>query len=144
MRCGGRPSRSFWDLKLAPGGFVDIEFAAQALQLTWAARAPEVVSANTGEALARLAAAGALTPDAKARLSGAWRLYSALQQELLISLAGEFNLATAPAPRTARLAAIAGTKNGDELEAKLQATQAEVRAAFVQIVGAAGEGAPAE
>ena len=52
-------------MKLAPGGFVDIEFIAQALQLT-ATRAPDVLSPNTGEALQKLAAAGALKPDAGA------------------------------------------------------------------------------
>src|SRR5690606_28324002 len=31
-----RAGRSVWDLKLAPGGFVDIEFIAQALQLIYA------------------------------------------------------------------------------------------------------------
>src|SRR5262245_54765506 len=47
-----RPGRSIWDLKLSPGGFVDIEFIAQALQLT--AQSPDVLAPNTGEALQRL------------------------------------------------------------------------------------------
>src|SRR5690606_842475 len=50
-----RSARSEWDLKLAPGGFVDVEFIAQALQLAYAAQAPDALSPNTGEALERLA-----------------------------------------------------------------------------------------
>src|SRR5262249_5332357 len=47
-----RSGKSFWDLKLTPGGFVDIEFIAQALQLTAGSQA--VLQPNTGEALAKL------------------------------------------------------------------------------------------
>ena len=54
-----RPAKSAWDLKLAPGGFVDIEFVAQVLQLLWAKKTAHVLAANTGEALKRLAQAGA-------------------------------------------------------------------------------------
>ncbi|MFN3465904.1 MAG: DUF294 nucleotidyltransferase-like domain-containing protein, partial [Terricaulis sp.] len=127
-----RPSKSAWDLKLAPGGFVDIEFAAQALQLIAADEA--VIAANTGEALAKLTASGVLQPEAGARLDEAWRLFSSLQQTLRIALDGEFNLETAPQPLVGRLAAIAGVSSGAELETLLRATQAAVRADFLQIV----------
>jgi glutamate-ammonia-ligase adenylyltransferase len=136
-----RPSRGIWDLKLAPGGFVDIEFAAQALQLVWAARAPSVVCANSGEALTNLAEVGALAPDAAERLTSAWRLWSALQQVLRICVSGELRPDAAPAPLLARLAAIAGCRI-DELEAVVRATQSAVRADFLQIVGQASDGTP--
>jgi glutamate-ammonia-ligase adenylyltransferase len=129
-----RPSRSLWDLKLAPGGFVDIEFAAQALQLTAANEA--VISANTGDALAKLTASGAVDPEAAARLDSAWRLLSLLQQTLRIAVSGEFVLADAPQPLVGRLASLAGVSGGEELETLLRATQAAVRADFLQIVGA--------
>lgn len=127
-----RPSKSAWDLKLAPGGFVDIEFAAQALQLIAADEA--VIAANTGEALAKLTASGVLQPEAGARLDEAWRLFSSLQQTLRIALDGDFNWETAPQPLVGRLAAIAGVSSGAELETLLRATQAAVRADFLQIV----------
>lgn len=127
-----RPSKSSWDLKLAPGGFVDIEFAAQALQLI--AESEAVIAANTGEALAKLTASGVLEPEAGARLNEAWRLLSSLQQTLRIALDGDFNLETAPQPLVGRLAAIARVSSGAELETLLRATQAAVRADFLQIV----------
>jgi glutamate-ammonia-ligase adenylyltransferase len=135
-----RPSRTIWDLKLAPGGFVDIEFAAQALQLTSAARAPYVIDANTGEVLAKLERAGVLAADAAARLAAAWRLLSSLQQTLRICVAGEFTLDTASRPLVGRLAAIAGVSGSEELETMLRATQAAVRADFLQIVGPPSDG----
>ncbi|MBX3430766.1 MAG: bifunctional [glutamine synthetase] adenylyltransferase/[glutamine synthetase]-adenylyl-L-tyrosine phosphorylase [Hyphomonadaceae bacterium] len=138
-----RPSRSLWDLKLAAGGFVDIEFAAQALQLT--AASEQVIAPNTGDAIAKLAAVGALESGPAARLDGAWRLLSSLQQNLRIAVSGEFNLETAPPPLVGRLVALAGVASGEELETLLRATQAAVRADFSQIVAVApdGSGEPA-
>ena len=128
-----RPSRNEWDLKLAPGGFVDIEFAAQALQLTASDEA--VIDANTGDALARLTTAGLLGKDAAARLDAAWRLLSSLQQTLRICASGEFSFEAAPSPLVGRLAALAGVSGRANLETLLRATQAAVRADFLQIVG---------
>jgi len=135
-----RRSKSAWDLKLAPGGFVDIEFIGQALQLTSAAFAPAVLSANTGEALERLADAGALAPDAFTRLRQAWRTWSDLQQTLRICVAGEFDPSAAPPPLLDRLAGLVGAADFEALEAVVRAQQAAVRADFVQIVGPLGDG----
>jgi len=119
---------------------VDIEFAVQALQLISAAEAADVIDANTGEALVKLEAAGVLAPAAAARLSAAWRLLSSLQQTLRICVVGEFTAASAPKPLIGRLAAIAEVSGADELETMLRATQAAVRADFLQIVVPAGDG----
>ncbi len=139
-----RRSRNAWDLKLAPGGFVDIEFIAQTLQLTHASRSPDVVAANTGEALRRLARAGVLDATAGERLVSAWRTFSDLQQVLRIATSTtNFSPETAPAPLMARLAAIAGVTDLSQIEARLLAMQQAVRADFVQIVGPPGDGSAA-
>jgi glutamate-ammonia-ligase adenylyltransferase len=135
-----RPARSVWDLKLAPGGFVDIEFIAQALQLTWAQRAPAVIAANTGEALGRLTEAGALCAEDKDTLVGAWALWSDLQHTLRICVEGDLDPANAPPPLLSRLATVAGAANVDALEARVRAMQEAVREAFVRLVGRAGDG----
>jgi glutamate-ammonia-ligase adenylyltransferase len=135
-----RPSKSIWDLKLAPGGFVDIEFIAQAQQLTAGALAQQVLAPNTGEALSKLAATGLLTPDVSARLSDAWRLWSDLQQVLRVCFSGEFNPETAPPPLRARLAGIGGVDSFEALEARIRTVQQAVRGDFLQIVGAPRDG----
>jgi glutamate-ammonia-ligase adenylyltransferase len=135
-----RPARSVWDLKLAPGGFVDIEFIVQALQLTSASRSPEVIASNTGEALTKLVEAGALAPEEARTLSDAWGLWSGLQQTLRICVEGDLNPESAPPPLMARLCAIAGVANAAALEERLRAAQAAVRAAFVRILGPIGDG----
>lgn len=135
-----RSGRSIWDLKLAPGGFVDIEFIAQALQLVSAAATPHVLSANTGDALERLADVGVLAPDAFTRLRQAWRVWSDLQQTLRICVSGDFDPGEAPPPLKVRLAGLVGASDMEALEAAVRALQADVRADFIQIVGPLGDG----
>jgi len=135
-----RPSKSLWDLKLAPGGFVDIEFIAQALQLTAGALAPQVLSPNTGEALARLSATGLLSLEASGRLISAWRLWSDLTQLLRVCVAGDFHPETAPQPLQQRLAQLGRVQSFDALEAEMRILQHAVRGDFLQIVGAPGDG----
>jgi [glutamine synthetase] adenylyltransferase / [glutamine synthetase]-adenylyl-L-tyrosine phosphorylase len=64
-----------WDVKLMPGGLVEVEFIAQALQLTHAHERPEVLATNTRVALERLGKAGLLTADEAAALVRADRLW---------------------------------------------------------------------
>lgn len=135
-----RASRSVWDLKLAPGGFVDIEFIAQALQLIHAQAHPQVLAANTGEALDQLQRAGVLADEAHDRLTDAWKLWSDLQQILRICVAGEFDADAAVPPPLARLMTIVGVSDLEALEAGIRDVQASVRADFVQIVGPLGDG----
>ena len=73
-----RPPSGFWDLKLEEGGLVDIEFAAQFLQLI-NAPAGGPLRQNTAEALAALGAAGLALAEAILDLTAAWRLQQDLQ-----------------------------------------------------------------
>lgn len=130
-----RAAKGFWDLKLTPGGFVDIEFLVQALQLIWAARAPEVLAANTGEALTRLHQVGALAEGEFERLHSAWRLWSDLYQVARISLGGA-SIDDAPAPLALQLARVAGAADLDTLRAHMAELRESVRGNFVRIVGA--------
>lgn len=135
-----RAAKSIWDLKLAPGGLVDIEFIAQALQLAHAHQVPQALSSNTGEALTRLQAAGKLDAGACQQLIDAWTMWSALQHLLRISVAGEFSPAPAPPPLLDRLAALGGAASFEALEEKVRAVQLAVRERFVEIVGPLGDG----
>ncbi len=132
-----RGARTIWDLKLAPGGLVDIEFIAQALQLS---RDPSVLSPNTGEALQRLGAAGVLSEDVNQSLQTAWRLWSEFTQLLRVCVAGDLKPGEAPPPLAARLAELGGASGFEELEAIVRQIQARVRAEFVRIVGPVGDG----
>ncbi|HRK64241.1 MAG TPA: glutamine-synthetase adenylyltransferase, partial [Terricaulis sp.] len=128
-----RAGKSMWDLKLAPGGFVDIEFIAQALQLT--ARDSAVLSANTGQALEALAAAGALTNAQHERLRQAWMIWSDLQQNLRVCVSGNLTPDEAAKPLLDKIAALVGAENFEAAQARVNALQQAVRADFEAIVG---------
>jgi [glutamine synthetase] adenylyltransferase / [glutamine synthetase]-adenylyl-L-tyrosine phosphorylase len=85
-----------WQVKHLRGGLVDIEFVAQYLQLAHAADHPAILAANTGEALARAAAAGVLERPDRDVLVEAWHLWSAVQTVLRQTIAGDFDDRTAP------------------------------------------------
>jgi [glutamine synthetase] adenylyltransferase / [glutamine synthetase]-adenylyl-L-tyrosine phosphorylase len=129
-----KPPKGPFDLKLAQGGLVDIEFAAQALQLLHGRAVPDALSANTGEALERLSAAGLLDRARGGALLSAWRLQSGLAQ--LIALGGEvpFDAATARAPFRRKLAGVAGLPDFRALEGGLRQAQAEAHAAMAGVL----------
>ena len=129
-----RPAKGRWDLKLYPGGFVDVEFIAQAMQLVTAARAPEVLHPNTSVALAGLTAAGALAwEDAEPLLAG-WRLYSQLQQWLRIVWEGQFQPEAVGEAVRLRLARALRRSDFTALEHELAARQDACRARFAAIL----------
>jgi glutamate-ammonia-ligase adenylyltransferase len=136
-----RTARGIWDLKLAPGGFVDLEFIAQALQLI--SSRPDLLAQNTGVALDRLMEKGALQPDIGATLRRAFGLFSDLNQVLRVSVVSNSEPASWPAPLKARLAQVGGAADFEALETRLRTVQAEVRQAFVQLIGAPGDGSAA-
>ena len=77
-----------WDLKQAPGGLVDIEFIAQALQLIHAAAHPEIVSTDTEGSLQAAVGAGVLDRAAADVLLPALHLQSDLMQILRLCVEG--------------------------------------------------------
>jgi glutamate-ammonia-ligase adenylyltransferase len=136
-----RPARSIWNLKLTPGGFVDLEFIAQTLQLIGGN--PELLAQNTGVALDKLMEGGALKREVGAMLRSAFGLFSDLNQTLRVSVVSSSDAASWPAPLKARLAQIGGESDFEALEARLRAVQTKVRAAFVLLIGTPSDGTSA-
>jgi glutamate-ammonia-ligase adenylyltransferase len=123
-----------WDVKLRPGGLIDVEFVAQALQLVHARDHPESLSPTTRIALQRMADAGLLDPADAELLIRADHLWRTVQGMLRITLgraAGE-ELAEASAKALTRAA---GAVDVAELRATMDRVAREVRAAFERLVG---------
>ncbi len=128
------PGSDIWDIKFAPGGLVDIEFIAQALQLREASRNPEMLDQNSMAALEKLMQAGALDiADAQALISAAW-LEHGLTQVLRIALEGPFKPEAATRGLKALLARVGDAPSFAALEAHLAATQARVREIFTRLM----------
>jgi len=128
-----RPGKGDWDLKLDPGGLVDIEFAAQFLQLAHAA-AGGPLRQNTGEALAALREAGLADDGALSRLETAWRLEQDLSQLIKVALEDGGDPEAEPKAFKALLAKAGGVAQFKSLKPKLAKAKAEARAAYEAVV----------
>jgi glutamate-ammonia-ligase adenylyltransferase len=128
-----RPPRGDWDLKLGEGGLVDIEFAAQFLQLAHAAEGGPL-KPNTAEALAAIHAARLAPAGPLGDLERAWRLQQDLTQLLKLALEDGADPAAEPAAFRALLARAGGAKGFRQLKTALGKAQAAAHAAYVAIL----------
>jgi len=128
-----RPPTGPWDIKLSPGGMVDIEFAAQFLQLVHAPdRGP--LRQNTGEALAALANSGLADIGDLAVLETAWRMQQNLSQLLKVALDDAADPDGEPKSLKALLARAGGAPDFAALKRQLGAARKAARAAFQRLM----------
>jgi [glutamine synthetase] adenylyltransferase / [glutamine synthetase]-adenylyl-L-tyrosine phosphorylase len=81
-------TNSIWEVKHLRGGMVDIEFIAQYLQLRHAHAHPEILSANTMQALRAVGASGILEPSIADVLIEALALWQRVQNRIRLTLSG--------------------------------------------------------
>jgi glutamate-ammonia-ligase adenylyltransferase len=128
-----RPPKSDWDLKLSPGGLVDIEFAAQFLQILHAAHGGPL-EPNTARALLAFQEQGLGPAAALEALQRAWRLQQDLTQLLKVALEEGHDPAEEPKAFRTLLARAGQAPSFPALRRKLQRDQAAARAAYETIV----------
>jgi glutamate-ammonia-ligase adenylyltransferase len=133
------PPAGPWDVKLRPGGQIEVEFIAQSLQLAHAARVPS--TPTTRLALARLCGEGVLTEAETTTLTLADRLWRTVQGMLRITYgrAPTEKLSEAATAALLRAAALATGGAAPVDVAGLHATFAsvaqDVRAIFTRHIG---------
>jgi len=128
------PGRNAWDLKYAPGGLVDIEFIAQALQLVHAPARPDILSTNTIEALEKLRRADLLMPEDADILTASARLQDALTQVLRIALDETPVIEDATPGLKALLSRAAETGSFAQTQKRLAELQSQTRAIFDRLM----------
>ncbi|BCG96010.1 glutamate-ammonia-ligase adenylyltransferase [Mesorhizobium sp. 131-2-1] len=123
-----KPPRDLWDIKLIPGGLIDLEFIAQVAVLTGHVEAGRRATA-TADILARLSPdlAGA---DVRQALCDAYALYLALTQMIRLCLTGEFQRHDVPPGLSDLLLAVTDLPDFAVLEAYLKETSQKVRQDF--------------
>ncbi len=133
-----------WDVKAMPGGLVEVEFIAQALQLAHAPAHPTVLAGNTAIALERLGAAGLLPAAEAAMLARADRLWLGIGGLIRLTQ-GKRRGESLPAPvaeallRGAAPLLDAPVADIAALRARMAEVAAAVRGAFERRVGALSE-----
>ena len=130
-----RPAAGFWDVKLQPGGLVDIEFAAQYLQLAHAA-AGGPLRAHTAQALAAMAEAGLALPAPLTALIEAWRLQQDLSQLMKLAVADAADPESEPKGFQAALARAGHARSFAALRTRLTRARAGASAAYENLVPA--------
>ncbi len=124
-----------WDVKLRPGGQIEVEFIAQVLQLIHARDRPNLCSPTTRVALSRLANAGLLPAEDAALLTRADHLWRTVQGMLRVTMGRGANKELPDTSAQALLRAVGGTVDLPALRATLDDLARQVGAAFVRHVG---------
>ncbi len=124
-----------WDLKLALGGLIDIEFIAQYLQLAFAHDYPAILDVSTRKVVEEAGRARLVTPEQAEILIDAHRLYTDATQFMRLSTSGSFDPAKAAAGVKRRIAAASGFPDFEAFAAALGDARKRVRSVFEAIVG---------
>ncbi len=124
-----------WDLKLASGGLIDLEFIAQYLSLRHGHDHPEILDVSTRNVLLKAGAQSLLTPAEADVLSTAHTLYGAVTQMVRLSIEGPFKPADVGAGVLRRIAAAAQSPDFPRVEREIAEKRVDVRAIFDKIMG---------
>jgi glutamate-ammonia-ligase adenylyltransferase len=129
-----KPGDDPWDLKLAAGGLLDIEFIAQYLMLAHAEAKPGILDAFTRVALARAGELGLLDADDAAALFDTHRLFTDVTQMLRLTVPGAFDPATVASGVKRRIAVACQLPDFEALAAAIKEARERVRVVFARIL----------
>jgi glutamate-ammonia-ligase adenylyltransferase len=124
-----------WDLKLARGGMMDIEFIAQYLVLRHAEKQPQILNGDTQDVLRAAMRLGVLDAGQGETLVAAHRLYTVLMQTFRLATEGAFDPKSAASGVLRRIAAAANLPDFRLLETVLADQQSDVRGIFGSLLG---------
>jgi glutamate-ammonia-ligase adenylyltransferase len=127
-----------WDLKLAAGGLLDIEFTAQFLALAHGHSEPSLRVAATRDILVHAAQAGLLDAKKAETLTGALSLYGNVTQWLRLALEAGADPRQAAQGVKRRLANASNLPDFVLLERELATTRKQVRRIFNQLLSLQG------
>lgn len=130
-----KPPKDMWDLKLIPGGLIDIEFIAQHLALIARGRgvAAEVDGLSTADALKRLGGQ-LMDPNDLDLCLAALKLYTELSQVIRLCVDGGFDPATVPAGLVDLVCRAGDSPDLKTLEAEIKRLSKAVRKVFQTVV----------
>ncbi|MDH7796335.1 MULTISPECIES: bifunctional [glutamine synthetase] adenylyltransferase/[glutamine synthetase]-adenylyl-L-tyrosine phosphorylase [unclassified Beijerinckia] len=130
-----------WDLKLAAGGIIDIEFIAQFLALAHAGKHPEIAEVSTLGVLRKAAAVHLLSPGDGEQLITACAFYQAVTQMMRLTIEGPFDPTKVASSVLRRIASSVNLPDFGRVELMLTETRADVRKIFTRLIGAPGKSA---
>lgn len=131
-----KPPKDIWDVKLIPGGLIDIEFVAQYLALVAPAKGHRVRTNELSTADALKALGDLIDPNDLDTCLTALKLYTDLSQVIRLCIDGPFDPANVPAGLTDRVARAADSPDVKTAEAEVKRLSKAVRKVFSRVVAA--------
>jgi glutamate-ammonia-ligase adenylyltransferase len=128
------PPAGPWDVKLIPGGAMEVEFIAQVLQLIHGAEHPELRNPTTRIALGNLMAAGLLPRTEGEALIAADHLWRTIQSMLRLTV-GPTRATDLPEASARILLGATRNTTMPQLRERMEQTAALVRTAFIRHIG---------
>lgn len=129
-----KPAKDIWDLKLIPGGLIDIEFIAQFLALVGPARGGAVATSGLSTAEALKALGAAMDENDRDQCLQALKLYTDLSQVIRLCIDGAFDPASVPSGLIDRVVRAAECPDLKSVEAELKRHSKAVRRVFQRVV----------
>jgi glutamate-ammonia-ligase adenylyltransferase len=124
------------DLKVGAGGVIDVEFAAQYLQLVHGHAHPELRTTSTSTALRAASELGLAPPDVVELLDQGYRFLRGIEHRLRVVHDQPIHRLPESPVELARLARRSGFPDGATLLERVERTQHDVRAAYRALLGA--------
>jgi glutamate-ammonia-ligase adenylyltransferase len=124
------------DLKTGAGGIIDVEFAAQCLQLVHGHAHPELRTTGTAPALAAAARLEIAPPHALALLTDGYRFLRGIEHRLRVVHDQPIHRLPDTKAELDKLARRCGLADGGVLLAHVERVQRDVRAAYLELVSA--------
>ncbi|MBS9719909.1 bifunctional [glutamine synthetase] adenylyltransferase/[glutamine synthetase]-adenylyl-L-tyrosine phosphorylase [Tianweitania sp. BSSL-BM11] len=128
-----KPATDRWDLKLVPGGVIDLEFIAQVASLIGAVQDDTERETGTAAVLAHIDPVFADAGDVDT-LVAAHQLYTAVMQVIRLCVVGTFDKTDMPPALSDILLRATDTPEMSVLDALLVETQTNVRAIFDRLL----------
>jgi glutamate-ammonia-ligase adenylyltransferase len=132
-----KPPADAWDVKLLPGGLVDVEFLAQWLVLGHAHARPALAKRDARGVFEAAVAEGVLDRETGAALIAATRFHHGLTQAMRLALDDPLDVRKAPAALRGFLARAVGAADMGRVRSELERTCERVLAAQRRLWGAA-------
>jgi glutamate-ammonia-ligase adenylyltransferase len=132
----GPGRRAGGDLKVGAGGVIDVEFAAQYLQLVHGHAHPALRTTGTAAALAAAAAAGVAPPDDLELLAQGYRFLRKIEHRLRVVHDQPITRLPETRDELDKLARRSGFPDGGVLLEHLERWQREIRASYLRLLGA--------
>ena len=123
-----------WDLKLAAGGVIDVEFIAQYLALRHAHGIPDILAVEPAQVIVNAGRLGLIAEADADRLAQAHRLYSTVMQMMRLTTEGPFDPAKVAKGVLRRIAAVADCPDFARLDRQLVESRRLVRALFRKLL----------